>query len=397
MSEPQPKAYEDAIPLVIEVMEGSVESAHKKLRDLAATKLLDSLPIAVIICLNSRLDAKFNTTEENFAKDKRAYVPNVTRGLKELMADCDQLAQAMEELGFHGGVFPLVWLPTSIGGGYTFPFLEIRSLLTLHPGSRLVHEQLQALSGRPPIVRGMDADVSDDFLLQGKSQDRLSKVLAALEATTYDVVSGGYEWNVSQIDERKLVDLELFDVHTVKEAQPVIEFLRSAITIVNQAEHRVRFKLLNEHAKAIYWPEPNIYMRLATRLGGAEQSHQDVLTGPQEVQQEESTRYVRQQGVKTGAYTNTLTTLKPLKTYFDDLIRTLVALRGKGDPNPALLEGLIRGIRQTHLDIDKVDKNLKWHGVADKKRSDLEGIVQAELSRCASEILADGKAKHYWT
>ena len=135
----------DLVPLIIEIMEMNAESAQAKMTDLMRTSLFTEgkTPVAFIIGLNGRAEKA---------------------DLKKLGGECLDLARFMEQNRLFGGAYPFVWKSTvQEEGGYTFPFLEARSLMTLHPGAQAVHKDLRN-SFNEPVVRGMDADVKSRSL-----------------------------------------------------------------------------------------------------------------------------------------------------------------------------------------------------------------------------------------
>src|SRR4051794_21661946 len=232
--------FGELVPLVIEIMELSVESAEQKMTALKDTKLFTDrrTPVAFVIGLNSRAG---------------------NADLKALEANCGKLAKFMEDNGLFGGAFPFLWKTTTEQtGGYIFPFLEARSLATLHPGARAVHSDLtQAF--RAPVVRGMDADVREDPLLTGrltgsKEPDDASAtftryILSQLSEGSFSIASGGYDWDADDVPAvMKRLDL------VPKGSQA--DVVKECINIVNKKEHRGRFSLASKDFRNIYWPEP---------------------------------------------------------------------------------------------------------------------------------------------
>jgi hypothetical protein len=156
------------VPIIIEVPVPAkdVEAARDKVNRLVGTGRHRTQAVAFVFEVNSRLtidsknkdDFKVSTVSDHTANAK----------LAELNAVCRALAAHMESNGLFGGCFPMVFVPTGPEGGYTFPFLESRSILTRHTGVQLVHQAMRELAkevGFPPVVRGMDNDVSQDPLL----------------------------------------------------------------------------------------------------------------------------------------------------------------------------------------------------------------------------------------
>ncbi|HEY0003616.1 MAG TPA: hypothetical protein VGB17_02310 [Pyrinomonadaceae bacterium] len=382
-----------SVPIIIELLETDPASAKQKVEQLVATGLHTKIPVAFVFGLNMRIGTEHD--------DIKSYGKRVKTALDGLTKPCVDLTQYMESQGIAGGCFPLTWAPTSTQiGGYTFPFLECRSILTLHAGVRHVHEELSQFGN--PVVRSMDADVSMDPLLTGQPSHplsisaremgrELSQGLQAVSEGSIALFSGGYEWDINGVTAQKLVALGVIQQHGVGLAGPLVDFIKSLIAIVNIEELQVRRGLVQIHHKSVYWPEPNVYMSLSLRREGANQSMMTAATlGSGEAQQKESTQYVQSNFAFSGQYGSAVSTRKPLKTYFDDFI-TYFARAFKGEINPSIneIENEIVQIRQTHLDLQKVVDILKWHNAADHQIvSMVEPLVRMRLHDCASAIHA---------
>ncbi|MFL5336210.1 MAG: DUF4157 domain-containing protein [Geminicoccaceae bacterium] len=361
----------ELVPLVIEIMELSVESAEQKMTALKGTKLFTDrrTPVAFVIGLNSRAG---------------------NADLKALEVNCGKLAKFMEDNGLFGGAFSFLWKTTTEQtGGYTFPFLEARSLATLHPGARAVHSDLtQAF--RAPVVRGMDADVRSDPLLTGQTEagqvrgatfaSAMRDLLQAISEGAVSLASGGYNWDVNDVPgamKRLGFAAEASEAETIK----------SCIKTINSNEHEVRVKLAKTDFHRIYWPEPNTYTGLTLRAEGATAMRE---AGKKPgVQMKESTFYVNRKLAIKGMYKPGLTTRKPLKTYLDPFI-TFVhdVLTGKETLSDGAIRAQIVDIRQSHLSPATFHDIMTWQGQQDPeliKWLQDDAVIPAQ-NRCVGEI-----------
>lgn len=407
------------VPIIIEVPVPAkdVEAARDKVNRLVGTGRHRTQAVAFVFEVNSRLtidskdkdDFKVSTVSDHTANAK----------LAELNAVCRALAAHMESNGLFGGCFPMVFVPTGPEGGYTFPFLESRSILTRHTGVQLVHQAMRELAkevGFPPVVRGMDNDVSQDPLLnlpekapevpegtpeveaqrlklQARASTKLSTLLSDVSSSRLSMFSGGYNWNPANINEAKLTQLE------ITPAQGMIPFLRRMVNEVNKSEHLVRTELAKTvYAKSIYYPEPNVYMGLDLRASGTkaqEDEANSLKLGSS--QQKESTHYAKLPAAKSGMHVSLLTTYKPLKDYFDDFLKYFAKVfSGTVKPSKHDIIQVVTSVRQSHLDIGKVKGNLEWHGVdVDKEvpsqvfqaiELNANKVGQERLTTCADTI-----------
>jgi hypothetical protein len=375
-------------PIIIELLEPNPKSAKAKIEQVIKSKMHQRLPVAFVIAINAKIGDKYDTIDEYPGK-------LINSKLGELQEHCTTLTQMMEDAGIAGGCFPLVWAPTSTKlGGYTFPFLECRSILTLHGGVEAVHLQMREFGN--PVVRGMDSDVRMDPLLTGSSSHPLSvdkktmikdltKGLSGISEGTIAVFSGGYEWDVDGVNDEKLEGLGL------EVPESVLNLLKALVAIVNIHENEVREALAKLSFKSVYWPEPNVYMSLDLRMAGARQSMETARSlKKDEAQQKESTQYVGSELAYSGKFLSTVSTRKPLKTYFDEFLKYFAdAIAKNKTPSLTDIETQVKAIRQTHLDIQKVSDIMKWHGIVDSYTLGLlEPIIQTGLRDCAEAISA---------
>jgi hypothetical protein len=388
------------VPIIIELLEKSAGSALLKVQQLLATGRHLTNPVAFVFGINLNLNTDRKVKLDAIAKFERG---EVNGALEFLTGECVKVTKFMEANGLFGGCFPLAFAPTSIiEGGYTFPFLECRSILTLHPGVIEVHKEMASLGGRTgflPVVRGMDGDVARDPLLNLEASHELAVghlekeglLTQALQEVSYgsvSMISGGYDWDTNGINAGKLVSLGILN-----ESQPAAElvnFLQGILAIVNIKEHDVRAALINKNAKGVYYPEPNVYMGLNLRVEGAKAQLEEARSLKGGTQQKESTHYIKSKLASTGVYAQELTTRKPLKDYFDNFLKYFSAVFfGTTKPTPLDIAKIVADIRQSHLDFEKVKKNLVWHGVSDPTFLEkAEKIVQRHLNACVAFIMS---------
>ena len=291
-------------PIIIEVMEFNLDSALAKVDQVAAivnnAGRATQARIAIAIAFNRR-------ARDEHVRDDSQLTDGWTRADNaDLTNGVTQIVTRMQQLGIVGACFPVVWSSTMKGGGYTFPFLEMRARTTLHKATRRLVD-LYRDEGEP-IVRGMDADVSDDPLLLDRAagMNALDKVWDVDGGT--HVVSGGYDWDTR--------------------AKPATFWGESVapgavarwngkwtqiLTLINTHEHRYRRALLQGGASLLYWPEPNVYMTATTRQAGAEAALKAVKPG---VQMKESIFYLKKHAAErklAGTYDHRLRTVKPAK------------------------------------------------------------------------------------
>lgn|GEM_PF-4865984 len=387
-----PKKGVPIVPIIIELLEPNPKSAKSKVERLIKTGIHKVVPVAFVFAINAKIGTKHDNIEAYGSK-------TVGKALEELTKPCVELTKFMESQGIAGGCFPLVWAPTSTKeGGYTFPFLECRSILTLHKGVGSVHKEMSGFD-LMPVVRGMDADVRKDPLLRGKASSKsftkeemgasLLKGLKKIGTGQLALFSGGYEWDVNDVTPQKLLTLNVIKQDALGKSDALVNFLKAAIAILNIEELAVREDLLKVQHKSVYWPEPNVYMSLSLRIEGANQSLETakkLKSG--DAQQKESTQYVQSNLASSGGFSSAVSTRKPIKTYFDDFIKFFAkAFTGEIKPSVNQIETEIEKIRQTHLDIQKVKDILKWHGASNNSTIEkVTPIVQQHLRDCAEAI-----------
>src|SRR5687768_2746707 len=103
---PRPTVGSNSVPLIIELLETSAESAKAKVEQLIATNRHTTSPVAFVFAINARI----GTTHDRIT----GYSGGVVNGkLTELTGPCRTLTAFMEANGVGGGCFPLVWAPTS--------------------------------------------------------------------------------------------------------------------------------------------------------------------------------------------------------------------------------------------------------------------------------------------
>jgi hypothetical protein len=327
------------------VMETDVNSAVRKVQQVAAINanaIASSTPrMGIAIAFNGK---------------------NGTFNLQNRAQGCADIAQAMLASAVPGACFPALWSSTTDqDGGYTFPFLEMRARTTLHQATQNLFALFQNATHEEPIVRGMDADVTNDPLLEGGviKKDTFSAV------GPDNVVSGGYEWDASALP-AGVWGVTATDTRLAGWNQKWNRIIRA----INAAEHKRR-EYLNEQggAQLLYWAEPNIYMTATTRTGGAQAAALKAQQTPHgTAQMRESVFYLRskaKQGQLKGTYRKALTTVKPAKAaYFADL-RALIMNADNGGPSDDAITTVLTNIRQTHLNPDHVGDIQKptWYGV----------------------------------
>jgi hypothetical protein len=302
----------------------------------------------------------------------------------------------MHRRGVLGSCFPAIWIPTSTEGGYTFPFLEMRSRTTLHPGTQAVATQMGAVGN--VVVRSMDADVMNDPLLEGRvTAAELQPLTDKMDEYTPFALTGGYDWNTAAPPEKikdpvsgkqvyfwgqPAVTARITDVLATKWSQ--------IITLINAAEHARRVRLAQVRASLVYWPEPNTYMSADVRLEGAKSVDEFKGHQTKDSQQRESIFYLREPartGQLEGAHDPAMTSTKPVKTYFDWLRDWLLAqelpkTRSMVPKPPELpaVKSAIENIRQTHLSPDHIADIQKetWYGVRDPLDSQTKDTLEQE-------------------
>lgn len=377
--------------MIIELLEYDVASAQNKVQLLINSGQAATLPMGFVIGLNQRVRGPIIEGKEKLGSiDELNTAANSE--LTKLEPLCKQLAQSMEAAGIGGGAFPFAWRATNDStAGYVFPFWEARSRLTMHAGAKAVQDQFRDHTGFSPVIRSMDGDVSGDPLFHATKQIA-SKMVTLINQGTKSLVSGGYAWAANDI-QRALNATALSP--EVKDRIDVRERLAAILQILNRSENAVRSALVKESAKSIYWPEPNTYMSFDLRLAGAKELDKVAKEkGVKTAQQGESTHYVKLEQVKHASvgFASALVTQKPLKDYFDDfLVYFATAMVKEIKPTPEDVKVRIKTVRQTHLNLENIESNLKWHarsGDWDSMKVSLKAIVDKEADNCANQIVA---------
>jgi len=365
-------AFADKTSVVIEVNEMTVDSAKAKIDAYNAGIIKNKIPVAFVIGINQK---------DNKKRGQDVVVDGLAR----------EIATYLETKDINGGCFSFIWTPTGDdGGGYTFPFLEARSLLTLHGGVGKIHTRMNKLTGADPIVRGMDGDVKSDPLLSKgvmgpDSEEALVSGIEDLAAGKVQVVSGGYVWDAGNVKNR-LEALTIFDNDTT------VANIQTMIGLLNKYELLVRNELTETYtARSVYWPEPNTYMTLATRKAGATAMRSDRTVFDDKSQQKESTHYVKAAALVKGNFNPDLAVIKPMKTYLDELLTVLSAgFTTKTNPGADEIKDAILTVRQTHLNPAAIDDNYNW---TDKKMKydtlePAKAIVKKHLDKCSGDIVS---------
>ncbi|MEK9728190.1 MAG: hypothetical protein VW397_08830, partial [Candidatus Margulisiibacteriota bacterium] len=331
-------------PIIIEVMETNIASAKEKMELAISSNRNQKNPIIWVIGLNGPK----GTLEKN---EKKAY----------------ELISFMNEKQLTGACFAFEWCSTakkSTTNGYVFPYLEARALMSLHSGIRNYIEPIKTMG---PIVRGMDADISEDPLLTCKynlnketdeeAEKNFQSQLINLNENFISQMSGGYVWATDDLDREKN-KVSSKKVNKTYQNHRLTK-MRLCLQIINKYELEVREALLKiGNARCIYWPEPNLYLTYENRLNGALKCLNHAIESKHEVQQKESIHYI---GSKTGNFWEALKVKKPLKNHvnkFLDVIQKI--LDGKETPNAKILAKGIKEIHQTHLSEKVVWDIIKW-------------------------------------
>lgn len=398
MSDEQPvdAAANGDRPVVIELMEGDAASATTKIDAIAAsTNATDNR--AVMIGLNARaVPGDVAANRLRAGRNFGAY--------NALVNSATAVAQHAEDNNVQGGCFPVIWTPTGGGGGYTFPFLEMRAHVTLHPGTAALIGRMRGAGVGDPILRSMDADVTADPILNnpvsglGLPEQRLlgdlgrveyedrqvggQDVVPDLSKRGADIVSGGYQWDTA--------------------AKPAAFWggpgpnvatwngkLTACLVLINDAEHDIRERYAAILPKSVYWPEPNTYMDYRTRLAGAAVARDAGQAAGDGAQQRESTYYIRNLDV-VGHYDRTLQTTKPLKTYFNDLRDMIVLASAQAIPRQDV-KALVQNVRQSHLSPGHLGHIIGWNGggaLSDEMTTSLETIRLNVLNRVVTAVTA---------
>ncbi len=364
-------AFGENVPVIIEVNEMTVLSAKTKIDSYAKGNTKTAIPVVFVVGINEKLDK--TKPDQKVILDEKA----------------KEIASHLELNGIEGGCFSFAWEPTGdVEGGYTFPFLEARSLLTLHDGVAKMHDRISKLTSSNPVVRSMDGDVTSDPLFSGGSslyaEEQLVEEIHELSEGTIHVVSGGYRWNPDDVETR----LRALEIRSP--AAEIVDHIKTIINIVNKHELRVRMELNEQFTThSIYWPEPNTYMTLHARIAGAKGMKDDPSIHRNQSQQKESTHYLKEAHVSKGSFNPELVVVKPMKNYLDDLLKLLFrSFEIKRSISLNEIKDHILAIRQTHLNSSAISDNYKWTG----KKMDFENIKAAKaicekhLDLCAKDV-----------
>ncbi|NBV82719.1 hypothetical protein EBR57_01135 [bacterium] len=380
-----------AIPLIVEILAQTAEIAHDKILKLALSRRHEIQPLMVIIGLNSCVD------------DLGSRASNKT--LSAIQNKANQLADLMTKHHLPGGIFPFLFKKTTPTEGYTFPYLEGRSIVTLHPGVEALHNRCFGFTSLP-VVRWMDGDVQEDVLFEvaqdpsrAEPETLLQTMLAKVSTEETSVANGGYEWAVSDIPLRlqelkRLRKLKLNGQIDVR----IVELVKRAVEIINKSEGLLREELIQTFGvKAVYWPEPNLYMQYDVRSQGALNAMEWVEKKPTEAQQKESTFVISSQRVKndtasygSGLMMPSLACVKPIKEKLDTVLTVLWRELNKspGQRDGDQIRNGIIGVLQTHLNPQNVEKAADWNGVFITDKTDLENRCDKYMRDCLEQIVA---------
>lgn len=395
MSEPGLPTAEGS--MIIELLEYDIASARRKVQLLIASRQPTTVPMAIVIGLNQRVKGPMiKEKDKDTQKEKLGNIEELdtkaNAAIGTLDPLCKQLAQSMEDEGIGGGAFPFAWRATNdSAAGYVFPFWEARSRLTLHAGAKAVQDALRERTGYSPVIRSMDGDVTKDPLFSAQQQVA-SKMTGLINGGKVNLVTGGYAWATTDL-ERALNATSLST--EVRQRTDVLDRLTAILGLLNSSENRVRMALTELAAKAVYWPEPNTYMSFDLRLAGAQELEKIAREkGTNTAQQGESTNYVKLDQVNhaSAMFSTRLVTQKPLKDYFGDfLVYFATAVAKKLKPTTEDIKVRLKTVRQTHLNLENIESNIKWHLQTsgwDSLKPQLKLVVDAELGACAAAIAA---------
>lgn len=368
------------VPLVIEVMETSVDSAKKKIQQLATFRSKQN-PIALVIMLNN---IRYSNPENQ---------------LDCLTCRVKQICEEMTSLGIYGCCFPVIWKKTGKESeeGYIFPYLEARSMLVLHPDVKQLHDVIKNIG--TPVIRWMDGDVEDDFLFRTNIEDdleeRFQKNLKKLATGELSILTGGYRWD----SEGCLFVLNGLDKaeqngEHQRNLDTLLPFFKGFIQLLNKWESLVRAKLVKYGVKCIYWPEPNLYLEWNLRLDGGVKGYERAKKCKDSSQQRESTDIVKCSLANNGQFREFFSTTKPLKPkFFSESFRELLSLfqtpngtNTYGSITLVSIKAILSKVHQTHLNSSTILRDLAdWHEFVP---SDLiKGICDNALHQCALEYL----------
>lgn len=353
-------------PILIEVMEpqGTDEgnpSAIAKIESLFQSGRLAKNPVALVIGLTLKATDFNETTRQT--------------SLTQLQKTAAQIQAKLSERQLPGVVIPISWKPTQDNAGYVFPFLEARAMLSLHPDVGHLHEGLRLATGQEIVIRGMDADVAEDplFTVPARHTENYEKALQTqlknISINPRMIMSGGYSWKI------------------VEEDAPLIQPL---LDILNSHETEIRKKLSDTFGyKAIYWPEPNVYTSVYSRIEAGLDSLSKVKDLHGRAQQKESTFLVTSNLVEEGKWMRVLPTQKPVKNHVDSFLSYLrLQLRNRKDLEPEALRKAIQDTHQTHLNVNLVFDVLAWHGHYNESiREAVIACVDAELNSCVANVI----------
>lgn len=308
--------------------------------------------------------------------------PNVVTALPTLRGD---VVRALRDNQLAGGCVSFTFNPTTNAtavGAYPFPYFEARALLSLHPGAIELRARLSEWD--VVFVRTMDVDgANDPFLTKGINPLLWGKLLSQ----PCGLLSGGYKWSPTVVHE-SAVDL-----------RPIP--LTNCLDVLNAGELRVRSELFKQlKARAIYWPEPNLYSELSCHDAGARaMAAKAEKLGNDQGQIKESTFIViatlKQSAKMVGCFNPELAVEKPIKDgYLRDFFVELVGaheqlLEGEDEAIvQANLSVAIQKVRQTHFSPGNVESILEWQGGESfALKAQIRDIVEPIRTDCAHALL----------
>ncbi len=378
-------AQNEKTRLVIEVMEFDVEAAKLKINQLKNSEVLNAFDVVVVVGFNEEI--KKDSNPENELSDLE-----IRCKLSDLEISCKEIIKEMNNCSISGSCFPFTWKATEKqtehkNKGYVFPFLEARSIFSVHP-------QLDsAYAPDKTIIRTMDADIVNDALFKDLSLKQKQTFRVCLEGLANNeiaLLSGGYEWNVDTIKEKfnELIKKKS-TINKVDNPKCMIEKLEKIVKELNEKELCLRKKINSElGSKAIYWPEPNLYSSKATRLQGALAAYGFAKSISGKSQQRESTYLVR--SVKEeGKFLPVFKTTKPIKNYLDSFLNVLIDVLITNtftSKEIDKIKGEIKELNQSHFNEERIQSNLNWHGLNPFPSEAIVAIINPILEKLLVEI-----------
>jgi hypothetical protein len=378
-----------AVPLIIEIMAPNLVSARAKIEAIHQSGRMAKNPVTLLIALNQEV-ASLSDKATNLTLE----------GLKKQAID---LSTQMKKYKIPGACIPFVWISTDpnkllnaknkeTNRGYVFPFLEARSLLSLHPEVQ-PHDKVLKFDC-PPVVRWMDADVMSDILLApvapGDTERAFQCMLDNVSRAEKSLASGGYVWDTTNIAKR-LMGLKLIS----SPDDGVVARMQALITAINTNELALREDILKIFGvKSVYWPEPNLYAGYGVRTQGAVNAYEMAKQLKGRPQDKESVYLVNVNLVTGGMMIPCLSAVKPIKDYLDGFFEVMVRQSKADVVDVAIVRSAICDIRQTHLNADNVADIHRWHnrGNGDNSHNRFNEAACAEvcethLSACANKIV----------